>query len=122
MACLTLDGKSKIFPVHRLVAGAFLGPCPDGMETCHNDGDNWNNVLSNLRYDTHKNNMADCVSHGTHSRGERCGKSKLTIEDIREIRRFLDDGWQNRFVAMLFRVSKTSISHIKSGRCWAHCS
>jgi len=44
--------------VHRLVLEAFVGPCPDGMECCHNDGDRTNNRLENLRWDTHKNNMA----------------------------------------------------------------
>lgn len=45
---------------------AFVGAEPDGMEVCHNDGDPMNNVLSNLRYDTHSSNMLDCVSHGRH--------------------------------------------------------
>lgn len=50
--------------VHRAVLLAFVGSCPEGMEGCHNDGDMYNNVLSNLRWDTPKNNRADVIRHG----------------------------------------------------------
>lgn len=62
---LTHEDVRKTISVHRLVLMAFVGPCPSGMEACHNDGDPSNNSLSNLRWDTHKNNMADCIKHGT---------------------------------------------------------
>lgn len=45
---------------------AFVGPCPDGMEGCHNDGDPHNNRLDNLRWDTRANNARDAIRHGTH--------------------------------------------------------
>lgn len=50
---------------HRAVLGAFVGPCPDGMECCHGDGNPLNNVLSNLRWDTHVENIRDSMRHGT---------------------------------------------------------
>jgi hypothetical protein len=52
--------------VGRLVLMAFVGPCPDGMECCHVDGDSTNNHLSNLRWDTHSANVIDSVNHRTH--------------------------------------------------------
>jgi hypothetical protein len=33
-----MQGNAKYCMVHRLVAGAFIGPCPQGMEVAHNDG------------------------------------------------------------------------------------
>ena len=56
----------RLYLVHRLVLLAFTGPCPDGMEICHNDGDHANNALQNLRYDTRSANQFDRVRHGTH--------------------------------------------------------
>lgn len=50
--------------VHRLVLESFVGPCPDGMEVCHYDGDPANNRIENLRYDTRSANMFDRVRHG----------------------------------------------------------
>lgn len=52
--------------VHRLVLTAFVGPRPEDMETCHNDGDPANNVVGNLRWDTHAENNRDKSRHGTH--------------------------------------------------------
>lgn len=52
--------------IHRLVLEAFVGPCPEGMECCHNDGDPSNNYLQNLRWDTPSANGFDHVKHGNH--------------------------------------------------------
>jgi len=53
------QGKKRTFKVHKLVMLAFVGPAPEGMEVCHNDGSRDNNRLENLRYDTRKGNAAD---------------------------------------------------------------
>ncbi|MGC5028163.1 NUMOD4 motif-containing HNH endonuclease [Tsukamurella sp. DT100] len=52
--------------VHVLVAAAFYGPRPEGMETRHLDGDPTNNRVENLRYGTRSENHLDRVLHGTH--------------------------------------------------------
>jgi len=52
-------GHKRTWRVHNLVMLAFVGPCPDGMEVCHNDGDRLNNDINNLRYDTKLNNEHD---------------------------------------------------------------
>lgn len=54
--------------LHALVLEAFVGPRPEGMEGCHNNGIRHDNRLSNLRWDTTKANHEDSVRHGTHTR------------------------------------------------------
>lgn len=58
------DKSRKTLRVHQCVMWAFVGPTPTGLEICHNNGDCKDNRLSNLRFDTHANNMADTVKHG----------------------------------------------------------
>lgn len=64
---LHTQGKGQSRTVHSLVAEAFIGPRPEGMEVCHNDGDPANNHLDNLRYGTHSDNSLDQLRHGTHT-------------------------------------------------------
>ena len=52
--------------VHQLVAAAFLGPCPPGMEVRHANGQKDDNRLENLSYGTHQENMQDAIAAGTH--------------------------------------------------------
>lgn len=62
---LCKDGKSTKIFVHKLVSRAFIGPIPDGLEVCHNDGNKLNCNKNNLRYDTHSANLLDRINHGT---------------------------------------------------------
>lgn len=68
---LTRDAQGVTRQVHVLVAAAFLGPCPEGLEVCHGDGDRTNNCVSNLRYDTRSNNNLDAVAHGNHNNASK---------------------------------------------------
>lgn len=86
---LVRGGKStrRTVRVHRLVAEAFLGapPSPERTDCCHEDGDGHNNAVSNLRWDTHANNVRDKDLHGTnfHKNKTHCPKGhELTPENL----------------------------------------
>lgn len=57
--------RGRTMKVHRLVLEAFVGPCPESFEACHNNGVRGDSRLSNLRWDSHTNNMLDKQKHGT---------------------------------------------------------
>lgn len=65
--------------IHRLVAEAFHGPCPEGQVVRHEDGNAENNSADNLEYGTPKANVGDQIRHGTHSnyRKTRCKRDHL---------------------------------------------
>lgn len=62
---LSVGLQGKTFRVSKLVAEAFLGPKPEGLECCHNNGKPSDNRASNLRWDTRSSNTKDAVAHGT---------------------------------------------------------
>lgn len=61
---LARNGKQRHLRIHRLVLAAFIGPCPEGHEGCHIDGDPTNNQLDNLYWGTKQQNMRDKLLHG----------------------------------------------------------
>ena len=115
--CLWANNKQAQVRPHKLVLEAFVGKRPEGMECCHNDGNPQNNHLSNLRWDTAKNNHADKVRHGTTNRGENCGTAKLTGIQVDAIRQ---DTRLQRLIAIDYGVRANTISRIKSGVRWKH--
>ena len=68
---LCRDAVKTTKKIHALVAGAFLGSRPAGLEIRHLDGNQTNNTLSNLAYGTPGENAADMVRHGTHNEARK---------------------------------------------------
>lgn len=62
---LVQNGKQATHEVHRLVALAFLGPRPRGMEVRHLNGDPLDGRLVNLAYGTRSENQLDKRAYGT---------------------------------------------------------
>ena len=104
--------------VPRAVLESFAGPCPDGMEACHWNGVRGDNTLINLRWDTSKRNHADRLTHGTHTRGERNAKAKLTADDVSAIRNAVAGGGSQAAIARQFGVSKHAVNDIIHRRTW----
>jgi len=106
---------------HRMVLEAFIGPCPPGMLARHvNDRDRGNNHLDNLAWGTQTENMADALRHGTRPRGVTCGASKLTEEQVREIRRRFAAGGNRRLIALDFGIVIRNVYRIADGELWGH--
>ena len=68
------NGVCEVRTVHRMVLEAFVGPRPEGMEGCHGPGGLHDNKVTNLRWDTHAENVMDSVRAGTqiHARKTAC--------------------------------------------------
>lgn len=116
----SFGNKGYGFLVHRLVLMAFVGPCPEGMEGCHADGNRANNSLVNLRWDTREANEKDKVQHGTSNRGERNGNAKLTYEKANAIRTEYELGVSGyRKLAKRFGVSPDTIRSIIRRGGWS---
>ena len=103
-----------------LVLEVFVGPRPDGMEACHNNGDPSDDRLENLRWDTRKSNHADKRTHGTHQFGSKLPWSKLDDESVLDICRRVASGEKQYEVAALYRVGASAVNKIIGGNSWVH--
>lgn len=113
-------GPGKLFSLHCLVLEAFVGPCPEGMECRHKDGDSDNNRLDNLEWSTHLDNMRDRKAHGTDNMGARHPMAKMTDEDVHELRRLRADGWNRYQLAERFGISPSTAKKIYLRLLWQH--
>ena len=80
------DGKT-IHYIHRLVAAAFIGPCPDRMQVNQKNGIKSDNSLSNIEYLTGAANHRHAALSGLHAQGTRKAGAKLTEESVVQVRR-----------------------------------
>lgn len=113
---LTINGKHRATRVARIVADAWIGPRPHPkFEICHWDGNPANNHYKNLRWDTRSNNHSDKLRHGTHQRGERSHRAKLTAEQVADIRASTD---LQRVIAARYGILQGHVSRIKNGLRW----
>ncbi len=117
MVCLSKNGDTRTFSVHRLMLRAFLGEPPHKHEACHANGIRDDNRLENLRWDTRVNNFKDREKHGNTPRGERNGCSKLDDEKVRAI---LADSRSNRQIAKSYGITGVTVDRIKRRESWAH--
>lgn len=113
-------GKSKTVRVHTLVLTAFVGPCPEGMEACHENGVRLDCVASNLRWGTDKDNTNDRDRHGRTAKGERSGVAKLTEQKVLEARSLYAAGWSQQRIANHLGISKRQAGRVAKCQQWKH--
>lgn len=118
---LRVCGKRQYHRIHRLVACAFIGLPPSTKhEIRHFDGNRKNNNSNNLSWGTRKDNEYDKIRHNKTNRGQRNGRSKLTSDQVVEIRKLLLQGnLLQRQIADMFNVTRMTISDIKGKRSWS---
>lgn len=112
--------KGKSYPVHRLVLLAFVGPCPEGYEVHHKDGDRANNSLDNLEYVTSSENTLHAVKAGTWPLGERRWNAVLNDGIVREMRQMYADGMSIRQIASRFNTNFATTYHVVKRNSWKH--
>jgi hypothetical protein len=97
---------------HRVAWVLTFGPIPEGLCVCHKcDNPGCINPY-HLFLGTHANNTMDAVEKGRLH-------TKLTKEDVLQIRELLEEGVPKQQIADEFGVSKKSVGDIKRGKFWS---
>ena len=118
---LNKNGKQGNFPIHRLVAQAFI-PNPDNKpEVNHTQGVKTDNRASELEWCTSKENTGHAMKTGLlNLAGEGNGSAKLTEDDVQHIRWLAAEGVKQGVLAREWGVGQGSISNVVNGRTWSH--
>lgn len=117
--CLRKDGKTVRHYIHRLVCEAFI-PRPISNEALivnHIDGNKKNNHYTNLEWVTYTRNSEHSYQTGLRKAGEEFYNSKLTTDQIVEIR---TRGKYTTYQAIAdqYGVTKATIRDVLINRTW----
>lgn len=115
-----LEGKGQ--SVHRYVCRRVHGEPPTrNHQAAHSCGKGSLGCINphHLSWKTPTENCADRLVHGTHTRGEKQPRSKLTGSEVEEIRS-LSGQRSHRVIAEMFGVSRTTVWGIMAGRRWSY--
>ena len=110
----------KMFRSHRVAFEMWKGRIPDGQLVRHKCDDPLCCNPEHLELGTTADNVNDRQERNRQSKGGDRYNSKLTEDDVREIRMLLRTGITGVEIARRFGVSQDAISKIKSGRNWKH--
>jgi predicted XRE-type DNA-binding protein len=122
MVALTNEQGSRQLRLSRLVAQTFLPPPPDARQrsVLPKDGNPLNVHVENLHWADRADMQDEVMVHYLYRRGERHAQSKLTTQEVARIRELVAQGATKQAVAVLFEVSRPTISSIVRGLTRRH--
>ena len=106
-------GRRHAVFVHRLILESFVGPCPEGMECRHLNGNPKDNRLANIAWGTRKENHADRVRLA-----ERNGPTVLTKEIVLAARARVKSGECVTTIAVEYGLNHSNLCKAVKGRTW----
>ena len=115
---LYLDsGKRKMFLQHRIFMISFIPNPEKKSDVNHIDVIKTNNLLSNLEWNTHSENIRHAIRTGLQDNsGERSGRAKLKDSEIPLILQMRQTGITQKAIGDHFGLGQSQISVIISGK------
>jgi hypothetical protein len=102
---------------HRLIWEAVHGPIPAGLEVDHRNGKKADNRIVNLDLVTRAENVRRAFALGLAAVGEACSYSRLTEEQVCEIRA---SALPTRTWAAMLGLDPSTIRLARRGSTWRH--
>lgn len=113
---IMVGSQVKRILAHVLVLEAFIGPKPEGCECRHLNDIPDDNRASNLMWGTRSENMKDRVKNGKGNDGNRNGMSRLTEDQVSEIKQKAKSPKDDVVFAKKFGVTRCAIGLIRRGK------
>lgn len=114
-------GNHQIMLAHRWIWTKANGPIPKGMVICHRCDNPPCVNLDHLFIGTQSDNMLDAFAKNRKERmkGSRNGRSKLTFDQVQEIRSLSSVGEKQTLLAERFGVSQSLVTKIINYEVWS---
>lgn len=128
--CFLTDCKAEYYPkfsiekgvvesTHRLSYRLYKGAIPKNMHVCHSCDNIFCMNPDHLFLGTAGDNQRDKIKKNRHARGSKLGISKLTEQNVLEIRNLYASGkYKYSDIAVKYGVGVPNISSIINGRSW----
>ena len=113
------DGGANVL-AHRFAYEQVYGPIPNGLCVLHACDTPGCVNPAHLHLGTQLDNIAECVARGRAARGERNGRAKLRVDDVRAIRGAIRRAVPHRVIAAAFGVCTKTVSRIGRRMSWKH--
>jgi NUMOD4 motif/HNH endonuclease len=116
------SGKRNYLSIHRLVGFAFIPLVEGKNEINHIDGIKTNNTVENLEWVTGSENCKHAFDTGLRlpTYGKANGMSKLTNEQVLNIREERKNGTTYAWLSLKYGVNRRTISKIVKRLSWKH--
>lgn len=111
-------GKNKTIGVHRLVAMAFIPNTENKPHVNHINGVKNDNRAANLEWCTRSENLLHSCRVLRKNIGQLVHLSKLSNNDVYEIRSLASFGASQKDLALAYRVNQSTISRVLTGAKW----
>lgn len=105
--------------VHRLVAEAFVPNPYNKPQVNHKDSNPLNSSADNLEWVTQLENNQHALKKGRRG-GKHCNFTKLTEDEVREIRELASAGTHRQAIASAYGITAGYVSDLKMRRSWKY--
>jgi hypothetical protein len=112
--------RGKDMGAHRAEWIEKRGPIPPGMHVCHRCDNPPCREIAHLFLGTNRDNLHDMSVKGRSTWGTRNNTTKLTPENVSDIRQALALGATQRELGRRYGVSKSTIGYIARSETWQH--
>lgn len=118
------NGTRKQEYAHRWSYKHFIGEIDSGLFVCHKCDNKLCVNPDHLFLGTNSENILDAVAKGVKigspNYGERNGNSKLTADNVLEIRKLSNQNISLRKIGKIFGISGTHVDYIVKNKNWSH--